>query len=129
MKDIPLLVADLVRKTGERRAYDIAKSLGIVIRETQTPKHVNGFLAKLLSRKFIVVNCQLEDWQKRAIVAHELGHTVLHPHYRYCCSDERTIYRSARMEREADEFATEMFRQLSTIEPEQIAGFLDCGWK
>lgn len=123
------LVADLIEKTGEKKAYDIAKSIGYKIKEADTPKHVNGFCTEFLDSKFIVVSNRLEDWQKRAIVAHEIGHIVLHPDYNYLCFDDRTWYRSTKMEKEADEFAVEMFRQLSAIEPEIISNFLQFGWE
>lgn len=123
------LVANLIEETGERKAYEIARSIGYKIKEADTPRHVNGFITELLDCKFIVVNERLEDWQKRAIIAHELGHIVLHPDYHYLCFDDREWYRSARMEKEADEFATEMFRQLSAIDPAQIASFLQSGWE
>lgn len=123
------LVARLIVETGEQKAYDIAKSIGYRIKEADTPKHVNGFCTEILNCKFIVVNERLNDWQKRAIVAHELGHIILHPDYHYLCYDDRVWYRSAKLEREADEFAVEMFRQLSAIEPDQIANFLQTGWE
>lgn len=123
------IVGNLIKKTGERRAYDIAKSLGIDVEDADMPEHVNGFCTEILNCKFIVVNSHLEDWQKRAVVAHELGHIVLHPDYHYCCSDDRSWYRSAKLEKEADEFAVEMFRQLSTVNPNYVALFLGYGWK
>lgn len=126
---IPQRVQRLVSETKATKARDIAEFLEFEIKMIDLPTHINGFWAKVKGNKYICVDNKLEDWQQRAVIAHELGHYVLHPEYIHYCMDGRTWYCNAAREDEADSFAVELFRQLSDIDPRIIDQFLKTGWK
>jgi Zn-dependent peptidase ImmA (M78 family) len=53
----------------------------------------------------IIINCDLDEWLKRYVCAHELGHAVLHPDINTGFLKKHTLFPIGRFEREANEFA------------------------
>lgn len=128
--NIPLRIKNLIKRTGSKNPFEIAKILNINIRLVDTPTHVNGFWKRILRRKFIFVNENLNEWQQKAVVAHEIGHILLHPKYRHFCLDNRTYFCSRRHEDEADAFSEELLKQACPdIETKFVNLFLKEGWK
>lgn len=126
--NIPLRIKNLVKRTDETVPERIAKALGIHVRYVDTPSHINGFWKTILKQKFIFVNAELEHWQQQAVIAHELGHILLHPKYHHYCLENRSYYRSTRHENEADFFAIKLL-EYSDIEPMFVDYFLKNGWE
>ena len=125
--NIPLRIKHLVVRYGTADPLAIAKMYGILVRFASTPQHINGFWLCILRRKFIIVNNSLEHWQKQAVIAHELGHILLHPHYRHYYSGH-SYFASTRHEDEANAFACELLKHLN-IDPLFTLAFLENGWK
>ena len=125
--NIPLRIKHLVAKCGTADPAAIADAFGILVRFASTPQNINGFWFRVLRRKFIIVNTSLEHWQKQAVIAHELGHILLHPHYRHYYSGQ-SYYASTRHEDEANAFACELLNYLE-IDPLFTLAFLENGWK
>lgn len=126
--NIPLRVRNLIKKAGSSNPWVIASMLDVHIRLVETPTHINGFWLRILRRKFIFVNQSLEEWQQKAVISHELGHILLHPHYHYFCEEQRSYYCSRKHENEADAFAIELLKH-SDVDPNFTALFLKDGWK
>lgn len=128
--NIPLRIKNLIRKAGSANPYDIAAYLNIAIFPYPLIGHANGFWRRVLRRKYIVVNSKLEEWQQKAVIAHEIGHILLHPKYRHFCLDSRTYFCSRRHEDEADNFSTELLQYACPdIEQKYVKKFLKDGWK
>lgn len=127
--NIPLRVRNLVKKAGSSDPYKIADYLGIKIKTVSMPEHTHGFWRCVLHRKYICVSDQLNEWQQKAVIGHELGHILLHPHYQYFCLDSRIYYCSQRHENEADFFSIELCSQSMDVEENFIKLFLKEGWK
>lgn len=127
--NIPLRVRNLVKKAGSSDPYEIARHLGIKIKAVSMPEHTHGFWRRVLNRKYICVSDQLNEWQQKAVIGHELGHIILHPKYRYFCLDSRTYYCSQRHENEADFFSIELCSKSMDVEERFIELFLKEGWK
>jgi Zn-dependent peptidase ImmA (M78 family) len=127
--NIPLRVRNLINKVGSTDPYDIADYLGIKIKTVDTPSYVNGFWQQILTHKFIFINQNLCEWQRKAVIGHELGHIILHPEYSYFCMNRRTYYCSQRHENEADYFSIELCSYSMDIEANFIELFLKDGWK
>ena len=125
--NIPLRIKHLVAKCGTANPAAIAETYGILVRFVSTPKNINGFWLRILRRKFIFCNHSLEHWQKQAVIAHELGHIILHPRYRHYYSGQ-SYYASKRHEDEANAFACELLKHLD-IDPLFTLAFLENGWK
>lgn len=120
----------MLKKYGTADPLIIAKALKIKVFAADLPSHVNGMWKKVLRRKYICYNQNLDDWQIKAVVAHELGHIILHPSYKHYCTENRTYFASAKHETEADTFALYLLREaLVDINQEDIRKFLKEGWK
>lgn len=98
-------VAKLVLKYGTRCPYELADHLGIDIIEHPF-KRIRGLVLQIHDSTVIGVQSTLPDDEKRAIIAHEIGHQELHPstvgHY---FIREHTYFVAGKFEREADLFA------------------------
>ncbi len=128
--NIPLRIRNLIRRAGSSNPYDIAEFLGIKVKAVDTPTHINGIWKRILRRKFIFVNERLNEWQKKAVVAHEIGHITLHPKYSSFCLDNRTYFSSTRHENEADGFSIELMKYACPdIDSMFVDKFLKEGWK
>ncbi|MCE5286967.1 MAG: ImmA/IrrE family metallo-endopeptidase [Pelosinus sp.] len=90
---------------------------------------MNGFWRRVLRRKYICINEDLEEWQQKTVLCHELGHIFLHPGYKNYCMAGRTYFSCTRREDEADQFAAEIMGYSSDIEKINILDFLKNGYK
>lgn len=127
--NIPLRVKNLLRKYGTTDPYQIAKEMNIEIVFSKTPNKINGFWRRVLRRKYICINEDLSEWQRKAVLGHELGHLVLHPRYKNYCMAGRTYYAKTRHEDEADEFSIILLSYSTNLEKQTIAKFLKDGYK
>lgn len=123
-------IQNLIKKYGTSNPEKIARYLNINVRYVDTPNNINGLWKRILRRKFIFVNERLDEWQRMAVIAHELGHILLHPTYRYFCAEGRSYFAVTRHENEADLFSIEL---MSNLYPDINSNFVDLflkqGWK
>lgn len=98
-KEIDYIIKDLIKSSPSSDIYDIISSLGITI------KHQAGksFYCQIKGKKYIYLDTNLADEIKPFVLAHELGHAVLHKEEIYHYSP-LSITKTA-TEREADYFA------------------------
>lgn len=123
-------IKNLIRKFDTANPELIAQNLKINVRYVDTPNNINGFWKRILRRKFIFVNERLEEWQRMAVIAHELGHILLHPTYRYFCAEGRSYFAVTKHENEADLFSVELMNVLyPNIDSNFVDLFLKQGWK
>lgn len=105
MKRITSAVSHLIKKHNTRCPYELADRLGIEIVEFSFAK-IRGLIFYLGERKIIGVKADLPKHEKRAIVAHEIGHEELHPAtVGYFFIKEHTSFVPGKYEHEADLFA------------------------
>ena len=123
-----LRIQNLIKRYGTSNPEEIAKCLNINVRYVDTPNHINGFWKRILRRKFIFVNECLDEWQKQTVIAHELGHILLHPHYHHFCSEGRSYFASKRHENEADSFAMCLMEH-NGVDTIYSYTFLQDGWR
>ena len=117
-------------EAGTSSSKEVADFLGVKIENVDLPKNINGFWAKTASgAKIIFINNELKDWQKSAVVAHEIGHITMHPEYVHYCMSNRTWYAKTRKEDEADSFAVELCRQCFDCSDYDVEGFLKYSWQ
>lgn len=98
------LVEKLVLKYKTRDPYKIAKELEIIILEENLGS-IQGYYNEVLDYKFIHVNTNLTDHKKRFVVAHELGHALLHPNLNHFFLTNHTLLSIDKYEKEANLFA------------------------
>lgn len=100
-------VNNLVNKWGTRDPKVLCRYLKITVIYRDLG-NIKGYYTKCLRRKFIFINENLDDFSKKLVLAHELGHALLHGKdvimmkTCFCCCKD-SLY-----EREANKFAAEL---------------------
>lgn len=106
--NIPLRVNNLIKRYNTRDPFKIAKYENINIMFEQLG-NIKGYYRKILGKKFIVVNSELDEFSQLIIVSHELGHALLHTTKGVKFMREHTLlYNSSFIEMQADKFAAEL---------------------
>lgn len=77
-KHIIETVEKLVKKYHTRDPYELCKLLGIKIHYYDLEKKLKGFFFYQSRQKNIVIDSNVNEILERILVAHELGHAVLH---------------------------------------------------
>ena len=72
------VVNKLVEKYGTRDPYELCRALGIKIHYIDMQKKLKGFFFYQSRQKNIVIDCNVNKVLELILVAHELGHAVLH---------------------------------------------------
>ena len=71
-------VSRLKAKYQTRDPFIICRALNIDVRERADFKKLKGFYCVMNRQRFIVINANLSEHDKRIVCAHELGHDRLH---------------------------------------------------
>lgn len=71
-------VGKLVKKYDTRDPYELCKCLEIKIHFYNLEKKLKGFFFYQSRQKNIVIDSNVNDVLERILIAHELGHAVLH---------------------------------------------------
>ena len=101
--NVSLRVKRIIAKHGTNSLYQIASDLEVTVVSAKLPY---GFWQRILHCKYIFVNNDLPEDVQRFVVAHELGHILLHPGYAYYYMENRTYYADTTPEDQANEFAS-----------------------
>lgn len=72
------VVRKLVKKYDTRDPYELCKYLGIKIHFYDMEKKLKGFFFYQSRQKNIVIDSNVNEILERILIAHELGHAVLH---------------------------------------------------
>ena len=105
-KQIPKLVSYLKRKYGTDDPEEIADYLGVTIIRMPLEDVVAGFYKLLKRRKYIFLNSDIDDDVfLRVVLAHELGHAIMHPKENCACMKSKTLLLTSRIEKQANIFA------------------------
>lgn len=101
-------VYNLIKKYETRNPVRLAKELDIII-QIGDLKKISGCYLKIHERDFIYINEKLLDNEKKyyEVLAHELGHAVLHKEDFYFFSFGKNCYENS-IEQEAQTFASEL---------------------
>ncbi|KMT22973.1 ImmA/IrrE family metallo-endopeptidase [Clostridium cylindrosporum] len=119
--DIHRIVKRLIKRYETRNPLTIAKELGIYIEYKNYTDDTKGYFINLLRNKFIVVNSNLNEHDQQIVLAHELGHAILHSSRGTCMIREYTLFPRGIHENEANKFAAELLIDETTISKEQLA--------
>lgn len=105
-KQIPKLVSYLKRKYGTDDPEEIADYLGVTIIRMPLEDVVAGFYKLLKRRKYIFLNSDIDDDVfLRVVLAHELGHAIMHPKKNCAFMKSKTLLLTSRIEKQANIFA------------------------
>ena len=108
-------VQRLKRRYKTNDIYELCRRMKIILSEVPmgTGKNaVKGFYIRNARKKVITVNRDLPEIVRRYIIAHELGHAVLHENGGISCFQDVAMYDvSSLMEKEANLFAAEILME------------------
>lgn len=107
-KNIHARVKHLVQKYETRDPLKLARYLNIHVVHKEYSPHTKGYYLKTLRNKFIVVNSTLDEYSQRIVLAHELGHAILHSSEPIYFIREYTLFPVGPYEAEANKFAAEL---------------------
>jgi Zn-dependent peptidase ImmA (M78 family) len=120
MITIPTKVKHLVKKHGTRDPEKIAAYLGIKVKYEDLADNTKGFYINLIRNKFIVINSNSTEKYRKIIIAHELGHALLHNNKSTCLIREYTLFPRGKIENEANIFAAELLINENCIDKYSI---------
>lgn len=98
------IVERLVKEHGTNDPIKIAKQKGIIILYEDF-NNIMGYFNTSKRISMIHVNRNLPEAIQRFVIAHELGHRLLHPKVNVPFLRKNTLMSIDRIEREANEFA------------------------
>lgn len=105
--DIKRLVNELIKKFKTNNPKEIAEALNIDIIYSRLGEVYGCFFTYKRSR-FIHINSDLNPVQQNFVIAHELGHALLHPKVNTPFLRANTFLSIEKIERQANTFAVEM---------------------
>ena len=94
------------RKFGTNNPFAIADQLGILYQICDL--QFEGCYMFLKNHRYIFINQNLSDHQKRLVMAHELGHAILHRKENCYFLRNKTLLLNSKNEIEANKFAMEL---------------------
>lgn len=111
-------VKELISTYGTAEPLELCEEMGIITVDHELPSCVNGFTVRVRDIPFIVLNSELNYYERRVTMAHELGHIVLHKGTNSVELSCNTSFCVSKYEREADCFAVCLLMQaeLSSFE-------------
>lgn len=106
--DIKKLVAGLCKKYGTRDPASIAMAMDYIIICYPLVGGVRGFYQHFKRCKIIYILDSLNEHDANFVLAHELGHSILHRNMNRIFMEKHTHMIPERYEIEADRFAVEL---------------------
>lgn len=115
------VVMNLKRIYKTNSPYELAEYLGIVLVIEPLGKPL-GMYNYINKNKVIWINSSMSEEERRYVLAHEIGHAVLHPKSSCFFSCVKNINKSKK-EYEANLFAAELLLDLNENEQAYISGY------
>lgn len=103
IKDI---VHRLIKKYNTDNPFRIANEMGIIIITLPLGKKTRGFYQYRQRNHIIYLNENLEEYERKQVIAHELGHACMHRGVNSIFLDTRTFLKTSIYETEANTFAS-----------------------
>lgn len=107
MLNVRFYTNKLCKKYKTRNPYEIADRMDIIIHRMNLGKSTRGMCHHKKRIKQIFLHEDLEAWEERFVLAHEIGHLVMHPNHNAPFL-QTTFFSRSRYEIEANKFAAEL---------------------
>lgn len=98
----------LLRKYKTNNPFELADYLKIKIMYEPLGKNIRGFYQGCPKNKIIHINQDLNYFEKLVVLAHELGHAILHSKLHILFIEKNTYLIKDKYEIEANRFAAEL---------------------
>ena len=122
MIDIKARANRLVRFYKTRNPFEMIKGMNVIL--VYYPlEGVRGFYQYFQRNNIIYIDEKLSDIEKKFVLAHELGHMILHKKSNAIFMDTRTHFNTDKYENEADLFAMSLLLSDDSISEYQAEGF------
>lgn len=103
--DVKSLIKKIIKKYGTNNPIRIAQERNILIIKEWLGKNTLGYYSNVNRIPAIHVNETAEGFEELFTVAHELGHSFLHPNLSTPFLKKNTLFSIDRIEKEANHFA------------------------
>ena len=100
-------VKSLKRKYKTNNPFLLCESLNIKI-FIKDIGFVKGYYKQILRKKYIVLNEKLDGLSMKIVLAHELGHAILHKKEINLMKETFMFPKNSKVEKEANQFAAEL---------------------
>ena len=104
--DIKNLVNRYVHKYGTRDPFFLADRLNICV-QIGSPGCAGCYMF-LKNHRYIFLDQDLEEWEQKQVMAHELGHAIMHRKLNCYFIRNKTFFSQSKIEKEANLFAAEL---------------------
>lgn len=118
--EIKARVDKLVRKYKTRDPFEMIKGMNVIL-VFYPLDGVRGFYQYFQRNNIIYIDETLSEHDKAFVLAHEIGHMILHKKSNAIFMDSRTQFRTSKYENEANKFAIELL-----ISDESLSEYSDC---
>ncbi len=107
MSKIKQKVNSLIIRYKTSNIYELCDYLNINIKRDPLGS-TKGYFLNISGEYFITLNTDLEEWEEPVVLAHELGHALLHKDTNICFLKNYTYSNTNKLENEANEFAAHL---------------------
>ena len=105
-ENIPDFVVKLVRKHGTNDPEEMADYLNVTIMNLPMGSNIAGYYKYIKRRKYVFINSNIkDDAYRRVILAHELGHSIMHRTQNCTFMNGYTLLLTSKIEKQANIFA------------------------
>lgn len=118
--EIKAMVDKLVRKYKTRDPFEMIKGMNVIL-VFYPLDGVRGFYQYFQRNNIIYIDETLSEHDKAFVLAHEIGHMILHKKSNAIFMDSRTQFRTSKYENEANKFAIELL-----ISDESLCEYSNC---
>lgn len=109
MSWIKEIVKGLIEIYGTRNIYELLNLLDVTLLRKEFVSDIKGrFLRNIFGDEFIFVSNKLANQEEKIVIAHELGHLILHTHLNTSYYTENNLLVKDKYEVEANKFAAEL---------------------
>ncbi len=120
---------ELSRELGTRDPFSLCRQLDVSVVFAPLGGKVKAMYCRMFDCDLILLDEALNETEQTIVLAHELGHYLLHPGMDACFILRSTLYSLRRFEHEADAFARGLLSgttlDLSAADPAVSAILLD----